>query len=233
VRWDGIEETGDTLVAPERFLDRCPTRGTSHFRAGVFDDRRGAYFPKVKWAVSPLGYSIVGCNATYEFDLLHSDSTVTRVRRSEWPAVPVSEEERKAAIEWWTIGIRRFPGPESWTYTGPDVPDHKPAYKKFLMAEDGRIWVWSFTVSEPSPTPPEAPRNYPDEVWRTDPGGGHFDVFEPTGRWLGTVRVPPEIEYGWPSSPEPVIRGDTIWAATTDSLEIEYITRYEIRWRQD
>ena len=230
-RWDGIDEPTDTLLAPVRHLDRCPTRGTNYFRAGVFDDRRGAYFPKVQWAISPLGYLIVGCNATYEFDLLHSDSTVTRVRRTGWPVVPVSAEERRAAVEWWTIGIRRFPGPESWTYTGPDVPDHKPAYKKFLIVEDGRIWVWTVKASEPRPTSPEAPRNYPDEVWETDPSGGYFDVFERDGRWLGTVRVPPEFKYGhWPSSPEPVIRGDTIWAATTDSLEIEYVTRYELQW---
>jgi hypothetical protein len=49
-------------------------------------------------------------------------------------------------------------------------------------------------------------------------------VFEPDGRYLGAVR-PPE---GFSVSPEPVIRGDTMWAVSRDELDVTSVVRYRI-----
>ena len=51
-----------------------------------------------------------------------------------------------------------------------------------------------------------------------------FDVFAPDGRFLGPVRVPPSFS----GYPEPIVRGDTVWAATRDSLDVASIVRFRI-----
>jgi len=51
-----------------------------------------------------------------------------------------------------------------------------------------------------------------------------LDVFEPDGRYMGAVR-PPE---GFSVSPEPVIRGDTVWAVTRGELDVASVVRYRI-----
>jgi hypothetical protein len=61
---------------------------------------------------------------------------------------------------------------------------------------------------------------------------GVFDVFELDGRFLGSVALPPELPYRpFPGSDDPIIRGDTIWAVTQDSLDIQYLSRFLVRWR--
>ena len=52
-----------------------------------------------------------------------------------------------------------------------------------------------------------------------------FDVFEPDGRYLGMVRAP----RGFSTRPQPVFRGDTVWATVRDDLEVPYIVRFRIQ----
>jgi hypothetical protein len=59
---------------------------------------------------------------------------------------------------------------------------------------------------------------------------GAFDVFREDGRWLGRVQLPEEVSYSGYLPPHIVIRGDTIWAKARDSLDVEYVVRYEVRW---
>jgi hypothetical protein len=51
-----------------------------------------------------------------------------------------------------------------------------------------------------------------------------FDVFSPEGRFLGHVKTPPSFR----TRPEPVIRGDTVWAVTRDELDVATIVRFQI-----
>lgn len=64
----------DTVFVPMRFTEGCPILSTSYFRAGFYEDLRGSYIPKVKWALSPLGYLVAGCPADYRFELLTPDT---------------------------------------------------------------------------------------------------------------------------------------------------------------
>jgi hypothetical protein len=51
-----------------------------------------------------------------------------------------------------------------------------------------------------------------------------FDVFERDGRYLGRVHAPDLLSI----YPEPVVRGDYVWAITRDELDVSYVVRYRI-----
>ena len=51
-----------------------------------------------------------------------------------------------------------------------------------------------------------------------------FDVFAPDGRFLGHVRVPESFQM----RPEPIVRGDSVWAVTRDDLDVASIVRFRV-----
>jgi hypothetical protein len=51
-----------------------------------------------------------------------------------------------------------------------------------------------------------------------------FDVFDPDGRYLGHVRVPESFRI----DPEPVVRGDHVWAVTRDELDVATVVRFRL-----
>ena len=223
--------TADTLFVPVRFTEECPVLSEGWFRSGWFEDLRVPYYPKVKWALSPTGLLIAGCPADYSFEILDPEtSTVFRVSRA-WSPIHPSREERDGFKDVTTpMRNRLF---ENWQWRGPDVPETRPAYQRFVVAEDGRIWVWPSQPRTRFETDPTwRARGLPPYIW-SQPKTGGFDVFEPSGRWIGTVALPPDLPYTpYPDTPDPYIRGDTLWAVTVDSLEVEYLTRFEVVWPQ-
>jgi hypothetical protein len=51
-----------------------------------------------------------------------------------------------------------------------------------------------------------------------------FDVFSPNGEFLGPVKVPLSFR----TEPEPVFRGDFLWAITRDELDVPWVVRFRI-----
>jgi hypothetical protein len=51
-----------------------------------------------------------------------------------------------------------------------------------------------------------------------------FDVFEPDGRYLGHVETPG----GFTTSPQPIFRGDYVWAVATGELDMPTVVRYRL-----
>jgi len=219
----------DTVFITERYVEACPVLSDGWFRRGWHEDSRVFYIPKPKWTIGSDGSLIVGCPATYEFDVRRPDGSVLRVSRI-WKPLIASTEELDAFKLGLTLESRQI-GLEDWSFRGPELPRARPAYDRILTATDGRIWVWPTQPRVPWELPVEAVRSgLPERFWQ-EPGTGAFDVFEPDGRWLGSVRIPPEWPYTpYPDTPDPFIRGDTIWAVTVDSLEVQYLSRYEVDW---
>jgi hypothetical protein len=98
-----------------------------------------------------------------------------------------------------------------------------------MTADDGRVWV---RVAQ-------AARLNSTVKLRTSPGGlgqptdeegrprwiepAVYDVLEPTGRYVGRVRVPDGL-MGL------AIRADTVWGMLRDSSDVPQVKRYHIRW---
>jgi hypothetical protein len=48
-----------------------------------------------------------------------------------------------------------------------------------------------------------------------------YDVFDPSGRYLGRVPAPPKTRFQ-------TMRGDHIWAVRRDSLDVEQVVRFRV-----
>jgi hypothetical protein len=171
-----------------------------------------------------LGYMVGGLSTRYAIDLFVAPDRVLRIERVNWDPVPVlaAEKEERERI---STANARYTQP-NWRWNGPPIPNTKPPFAGILIGERGRIWVtlhqeaYQIELAEDY-SEKEAPGEMPERTW-FEPVT--FDVFEPTGRYLGMVRAPK----GLSTYPTPVIRGDTVWAVVRDELDVPYITRFHI-----
>lgn len=188
------------------------------------------FSPSVAWAYSPLGYFVGGLSTDYRIDLFRPEG-VLRIERA-WDPVAVDPDEKADAEERITTNMRNnFPG---WRWNGPATPDAKPPFRSLAVGDDGRVWV---QLSQPAEEIPEDEQEDAQAVGTARPGGAPpaprpprfreptvYDVFEPDGTYLGRVRTPD----GFAAYPEPIFRGDFVWAVQRDELEVPQIVRYRI-----
>ena len=211
---DGIVR--DTLIPP---AIGDPTPMLTAQSGGRISNYAIPYMPGALWAFSPLGYFVAGPGEPYVVHVHRRDGLPVRIQR-ELDRTPVDAGERAALNEQILSALRRTDPGYQWN--GPDIPDLKPAYRGLSVGDDGRIWV---TVSQPSE--PVAPEEAPSGP----PGGGGplrtwreptvYEVFEPSGQFLGRVAVPPRANVMR-------MRGNHAWGAVVDSLDIPYVTRFRI-----
>ncbi len=218
-----ISSTGehtDTVAAPtwNYELPRVVARSENSSSSN-----RVPYNPDVTWTFSPLGYMVGGLSTDYRIDLFKPNQSVLRIER-DWISVPVKREEKAERRRRITQNFkRRFPG---WKWNGPSIPNTKPPFRGIFVDDGGRIWV---TVSQKGRATMTA-----EEVRAAEELSGRpqlrfreplgFDVFEPDGRFLGYVRVPDTFR----ESPQPVVRGDTVWAVTRDDLDVARVVRFDL-----
>ncbi|MEP7324486.1 MAG: hypothetical protein ABI836_00935 [Gemmatimonadota bacterium] len=173
------------------------------------------------WTFSPLGYIVGGVSSAYRLDLLKPGAPL-RIERNAAPVLVQDQEAADYKRSRTEEFQRDFPG---WVWNGPAIPRTKPAFEQVFAGEDGRIWVqlYQTAVIDSAMTRPEAgtPRDAFQLAW-SEPVV--FDVFEPDGRYLGAVTTPT----GFLVSPEPVFRGDTVWAAVEDTDGVRYVRRFEL-----
>lgn len=220
----------DTLWVGQEVTRECPDLSEGHFRAGWFEDIRSRYLPKPLWAVGRSGTLVVGCPARYEFTVRGPGTRDLVVSRS-WRPHAVSGRERTGFVHLWTVQMTASGVHEEWEWRGPALPETRPAYQRILPAEGGRLWVWPAQPAHQEPAPPDWPlAGLPAILW-TEATTGAFDVFETDGSLLGHVRLPSNIPYsGQPNTPDPVIRGDTLWAVTSDENGAQRVERFLVPW---
>ena len=182
--------------------------------------------------VSPLGYLVTAYTDRYAFELHRPGQPILSIRREVAPT-PVTSHERDSARAAITDRMRRT-NPR-WSWPSADIPRNRPAFASLAVGLDGRIWA---------PLVPEIAG-----VAGSVPGGGSvgggrgtsprvadvtnepspsrpapYDVFEPDGRYLGQVRIPPRVS-------TIARRGDTVWAVAYDEDDVATVRRYRIVWR--
>jgi hypothetical protein len=210
----------DTLPVP--VWDFEPARLTAR-RENSSSSTSVPFSAGVDWSFSPLGYFVGGVSTDYRLDLYRRDAPVLRIARA-WSPVPVLAAEKAEQEHRIVENFKRNYG--SWKWNGPSIPDHKPPFRDVSVAQDGRLWVqlsqpgyeWR---SEAEALEEERRTHRPQTRFRERIA---FDVFEPDGRYLGVVRMPEEFR----TSPAPVLRGDTVWSVTRDSLDVQRVVRYRV-----
>jgi hypothetical protein len=181
------------------------------------------FHPMPTWTFSPLGYMVGGLPTEYRIDLHTSDPWMLSIEKDQAP-VPVlaaEAEERRQAM---TRNLRRrFPG---WSWNGPSIPDEKPPFKEIFASREGNIWVSLSTEGAPRMTEREAGEE--EQATGTRPlryfESMAFDVFEPSGRYLGRIKPPESFRM----EPEPFVREEHVWAVTRDELDIPRVARFRI-----
>lgn len=210
--------SGDTL--PHRIFRDRPSVQAAGPRGSA--SQPVPFAPQPISTLSPRGYLVSAPGDPYAVLLERRDAPPLRVERDVAP-VPVSEAERADEQARLTTWLRNFdPG---WQWDGPPLPDHQPAVRAVRFDAAGRLWVERALASTriPEAELPNAPAGSgpftpPPRRWRTSIA---YDLFEPDGRFLGTVERPRGATFLHMS-------GDTVWGVQRDSLDVGYVMRWHL-----
>jgi hypothetical protein len=180
----------------------------------------GTMFGRVKhWAFSPLGGFVVALSDRYRIEHFRRDGSVLRIER-DVPPVAIHPEE-KAELEAMNDWRYRTQG-QFMTTDKPTVPDVKGVIRAIAVGEDGRIWVRRYAPAEKGDSVQgfarqgqEAP---PTRFWHEP---NVHDVFEPDGRYLGALRMPPRTGLS-------VMRGDQVWGVREGPEGESQVVRFRI-----
>jgi len=215
-RRDGLERLfpdgtpGDTVIVPQWKVEPATVSGG---RDGSSSTYGVPFAPAVQWDLSPLGYFVGGPNDGYRVTVMRPGSPLIIER--DVALVAVNPREATDAKQQITDQMRRQYG--DWSWNGPDIPGSKPPFKDISVGDDGRIWVLrSREGRREENIDTSKPATWSEPVV--------YDVFEPDGRYLGEVRAPD----GFKQYPEPVFRGDTVWAGFEDPGGVLFVKRYQI-----
>ena len=223
VKWDRNGAIVDSLTPPPATVEMQAIVAT---QKGGTSQSFVPFSPRHIWVWSPLGYFVSARTDLYAVILSPPNEQPRRIERDAKP-VATTSEERSDYEERSTWNMRQTD--PTWRWSGPGVPATKPAIASLTVADDGRIWV---SVSRPGERLPEGEQpsgptvragtgdfpKPPPQKWR-DPIV--YDVFDPSGEYLGRVPAPPKTSFR-------TMRGDHIWAVRRDSLDVEQVVRLRV-----
>ena len=220
IRYGSDGAIRDTLPVPRSGFDAPHVEG--HSADGGANVSYGVPFaPSEQWTLHPDGYFLHGVSTDYRIDLLRTDAPPLRIEKSYDP-VAVETGEKEAAQRRVVRGISAtVPG---WRWNGPSIPDHKPPFGTLMAGHGGRLWVIVRQPAKEEPNPDYDTKNAGSEQTRwVEPTA--FDVFQPDGTYLGQVKAPDDFS----TYPQPVLRGDTVWAVTRDALGVQRVVRFHVQ----
>ncbi|HKS07665.1 MAG TPA: 6-bladed beta-propeller [Gemmatimonadaceae bacterium] len=166
-------------------------------------------------ATSPLGFVVSGPGRPYVFNTTFNGRPV-RVER-EYTPVAVTRDERDKYHAQLEASMRRTQ--PDWKWSGPDIPDTKPAYGSFLIGAEGRIWVQLSVESEKyTPDAPATAQPNPLPVVPYRSRELRWDIYEPDGKFVGRVAVARGF------TPY-AARGDAIWGVTRDADDVPTVVK--------
>ena len=191
---------------------------------------RVPFAPRFATAMLPRGELVYGEGPGYVFTIAAADGSTTIVECLAEP-VAILAAEREALERFTTSRIRsRDP---SWTWNGPPVPEHQPAYETFYPAQDGRLLVSRGGPGERVESPDCIDDPSPDDFlqaqrqdrtlsvcWR-DPL--IWDVFGSDGRYLGDLELP-----DLPVVADPFMDNETVLLAIEDEAGTIMVKRYRL-----
>lgn len=157
------------------------------------------YQGTLTWRVSPQGTLWAMITDQYRLFELHPSGDTLRTITREFTALPVTDVDREQArenLEWFTN--------QGGEIDLSRLPRTKPATMSFFLDDEDHLWV--------------------ERVADLDDTGLVHDIFDPDGRFLGTVRLPFPLS----RSPEPLVRAGVLHGVTQSDLGVQYVVRSRI-----
>jgi hypothetical protein len=180
----------------------------------VFGAIRGSWKNCASVSASNHGFLVTGLSTRYAIHVNRPRAPILQIQRDYLP-VRVGREEKS---EW--NARARFYDRSGGALSGVQIPDTKPAFRAVRVDNDGRIWVDRYVEAQKRTDlpPPRGNPPPPPITWREP---RTFDVFEPTGRFLGTIAPPPTTRILF-------TRGNTLWGTRRGELDETYVVRFRL-----
>jgi hypothetical protein len=186
-----------------------------YFVTGASEGRNGAYTFELRTALPAGGTAVAGAN-TRGWSAI---AAVTSVRSGYQPAVvhAAERDDHRLSIE---RAIHVWDA--AWRWNSPDIPRVKAPYKSLWVDEEGRTWVHLSTEAREEPSVEK--RSAGDFAWARWQEPSLYDVFEPTGRYLGRIQGPGTAAILRSA------RGDQVWVMEAGEDGITLVRRYTMVW---
>jgi len=215
---------GDSLAPPDLPVQREVYVAVSPDGKGQ-SSRSSTYAPNYHWAWHPDGFFVVGHGGRYEIVIERRGAKPVVIRRTA-PPMPIPPEERAEERERVIWSMRQTnPG---WTWTGPEIPEAKAPLTGLMIARDGNIWARVAAPSERIPDDELSAQQVPSvkrgavtapvRHYRTP---AVYEVFAPSGRFLGRVPLPPKTTLIQAD-------GDFLWGISRDADDLPAIVRFRL-----
>lgn len=200
ITFDSSGTPVDTLVLPEYETETWDLRIDVGGGRFNFMSASVPFSPFQVLYPDPRGYLWFGVNDQYRLVQRNFDGDTIRVVEREAAPREVTGEEIDDRLE----RMDWFTD-QGGTVERSDIPDVHVLFHQLFVDPEAHIWVR-----------PDVP---------SEEAGRRFDIFDPEGRYLGRAVSDVSLAGGMP----PIIRGDTLYTVTTDSLDIEYVVRARIQ----
>jgi len=144
----------------------------------------------IVWKPMKNDYIAFGHNENYEIDIFDSDGNIVRKIIKAYKPIEVSDEERKQRLESLQQPINK------------DVPRFHPAYNRFTIDEEYRIFVQTWEKPE-------------------EREGYFYDVFDPEGKFITKTVFP---------FPPRIWKKNKLYTIEEDEEGYRYVKRYNVSW---
>jgi len=171
---------------------------------------------------NPGGFLVRSNGSRYAL-LLSRPGRPSKTIDVEDDAIAVGSEERSD----WTASVTAFMRAVDpfWSWPADGIPSRKAPVVDLWSAADGRIWVRVPQLGQRIGSvaiPRTADRIVAFDNWREPKA---YDVFLPSGRHLGRLRLPDSI-----TATPLYARGDSVWLLSHDQDDLPIITKHVISW---
>jgi hypothetical protein len=149
-------------------------------------------------AIDPLGNVWTAGSGSYRVARISPAGDTTLILEVDEPPLPLTAADRDAWAEGMASTFER--APQARRELEALLPQVKPVLSALLTDDEGRLWVGR---TPPGDAPPE------------------FDVFDPDGEYLASVRMPEGVVTFHP----PVIRRGHLYALVRGDFDVQYVVR--------
>lgn len=150
------------------------------------------------WRIDAEGQVWIAVTDRYRIQRHSFDGAAGQVVEREFTPLPVTASDRRRVLGYYEDFVKK-----GGRIDESRIPRTQPVLNSFFFDDEGRLWVQpSYAAGEPPV----------------------LDVFEPTGRYLGQVQVPPRFSVG----AGPVVRGNRMVAVTTDDDVVPSVVVFRI-----